>query len=214
MVMVALGLILFASVAWLVSNRQNSGIADDLKVVDIDSTSIRLFHIITDDNGNVLIGSDGKIVEEQMDRILIQNFVPNQSEKYRLEIQNNSTSEKKISLTFSNINADFEPPNTAINPDMKLADKIIMSGLFADAELNATLNANINGINSMTNLIALEGQIPAGEKNKIKLAENITLGGEKTGSIYFTFTLSKEAHNEYQQMAIQVEKVQLATQQK
>lgn len=206
MVMIAMGLILFASVAWLVSNRQNSGTADDIQAVDIDSTSMSLFHITENEKGET--------IEVPMDRILIQNFVPNQKEKYRLEIKNNSTSEKKISLTFFNINADFNIENSTIKPDMKLADKIIMSDLRADEELSASLNTDINGIKSLTNLIALEPNVPIDEKNRITVAQDITLAGGKNGSVYFTFGLDKEAHNEYQQLAIQIEKVQLAVQQK
>lgn len=199
----SLALIVCAVLAWFLSSRDLTAAGMAMGVAGNDGDTLSIYRILeTDESGGVLR-------EEKVDAIVIENFLPNQSERFRIEAGNHAAQQKTLSLLFENVTADFEPDHPDITPDLLLSRVIMASGLRAENLGTPQLNAGMTG-EAGRSLYELYGGDDAGGRD-IVVADSMTLAGGKSGSLYLTFTLSPGAGNYYQQRALKIETVTLVT---
>lgn len=199
----SLALIVCAALAWFLNSRDLTAAGMSMGIAGNDGDTLAIYHILeTDESGTVLR-------EEKVDAIVIENYLPNQSESFRIAVGNNTAQEKTLSLLFENVTAAFAPDNPDITPDLLLSRMILAAGLRAENLGTPRLNAAMTGERGRS-LYDLYGSDDTADRTII-VADSMTLGGGKSGSLYLTFTLSPDAGNYYQQKAIQIETVSLVS---
>ncbi|MEG0663547.1 MAG: hypothetical protein RR483_00440, partial [Clostridia bacterium] len=195
---------LSTTLAWFIFSKENMGNVQSVQTVPVDQLSFEIYHIPKDNNGNSL-------QPVKVPSIFIEEYLPNQKEDYYIKIINDNPTAVTVALNFNEITDNFTPTKNYLTTDINLAKMIMIKNLSCDAIFTDNiLNAEIIDSNELNNdLFSLSGGESA-EKRQIIIASNLKLESKKTGNIYFSFELNKNADNSFQKKTIKIDKIELS----
>lgn len=199
---IAVTLIAVSCFAWFYINKRAAGSGHALDTADVAGLDQILYHQFYDKEG-VLAG------EEAMARLVIQNDIPGQREYYRLELKNTTSSDMVASVTFQNI-TDVLPDGaeSRLSGDMNLCRVVHLCGVSTDAQTGSPVFDSRTQTAEGCSFYDLYDQP---DSANFSLGSNITVPAGKTVNLFFQNRLVETAGNIYQNKAVYVEKIAIAS---